>query len=301
MASEPYYELYCKLAEARREPSKALSVLDDFLMVCRDRRKAVSSSDEWLAEADSCLHEIAHSSNLFATAISSWLTIEEEVELARALVHEASVQHLKQETAEAYNLSDIDEEQAILAGCRLCTLNAATAISLGWALSLAVSHPMSDKTGQAVEHLLQYHIDEFPWTSRRLLSSEDSPFKSVEKANEALAALEEQEIWLSGLPRLREFAMTPEMQLTLSSLKRNENREIHRHGREKSFFAQLFTPQYFKYANKTAVEFLVGDKVQETTLEMSPYSLAVELPLSERTDPKSGMTRRHGLWRGIPQ
>jgi hypothetical protein len=301
MVSESYYELYCKLAGARQEPSKALSVLGDFMMFWRDRRKAVPSSDERLAEADNCLDEIAHSSNLFAAAISNWLTGEEEVELARALVHKASVRHLQQEAAEAYNLSNNDEVQAILAGCRLCTLNAATAISLGWALSLAVSHPTSDKIGQAVKHLLQYHVDEFPWTTRRLLSSDDSPFKSVEKANEALAALEKQETWLSGLPRLREFAMTPEMQLTLSSLKRNENRDIHRHGRENSFFAQLFTAQYFKYANKTAVEFVVGDKVQETTLEMSPYSLAVELPLSERTDPESGVARRRGLWGGVPQ
>jgi hypothetical protein len=217
------------------------------------------------------------------------------------VVHEASVQHLKQEAAEAYNLSNIDEGQAILAGCRLCTLNAATAITLGWALSLAVSHPMSDKTDQAVEHLLQHHIDEFPWTTRRLLSSEDSPFKSVEKANAALAFLKDQEAWLLGLPRLREFAMTPEMQLTLSSLKRAENRAIIRHGREKSFFAQLFTQQYFKYANKTAVEFLVGDTVQETTLEMSPHGLALELPLSEKTDPDSGVIRRTKLWSGVPQ
>ena len=178
---------------------------------------------------------------------------------------------------------------------------AATAIALGWALSLAVSHPTSDKIGRAVEHLLQYHIDEFPWTTRRLLSSENSPFKSIEKANEALAALEEQETWLLGLPRLREFAMTPEMRLTLSSLRRAENRDIIRHGREKSFFAQIFTPQYFKYANKTAVELVVGDTIQETTLEMSPHGLAVELPLSERTDPESGAARRRGLWRGVPQ
>lgn len=301
MTSEQFYELYRKLTVARREPSKALSVLDELTKVFRDRKKAAPSCDEWLAEADSCLHEVAHSSSLFAAAVSSWLAVDEEVELGRALIHKASVRHLQQQAAEVYDLSNIDEMQAILAGCRLCTFNAAPAISLGWTLSLAVSLPTNEKIGQAVEHLLQYHVDEFPWTTRRLLSSEDSPFKSVEKAKEALTTLDEQETWLEGLPRLREFAMTPEMRLTLFSLKRSESRAIHRHSMETSVLSQLCTTQHFKYANKTAVEFVVGDKVQETTLEMSPYSCSVELPLSERTDPEAGAARRRELLQGVPQ
>lgn len=301
MTSESYYELYRKLAGARNEPTKGLSSLGDFMMIYHERKTAVPTSVERLAEADDCLHEIADNSNLFVAAISNCLTVEEDVELAKALVQKASVQHLQQEAAEAYNLSNIDEGQAILAGCRLCTLNAATAISLGWALSLSVSHPNSNRADRAVEYLLQYHIDEFPWTTRRLLASEKSPFKSVAKANEALSILEKQESWLTELPSLREFTMTPEMRLTLSCLKRNENREIIRHGREKSFFAQFVTPQYFKYANKTAVEFVVGDTVQETLLEMSPHGLSLELPFSEHTDPVSGALRRNELWRGVPQ
>ncbi|MBU1395224.1 MAG: hypothetical protein KKE84_03665 [Gammaproteobacteria bacterium] len=301
MSSEIFYELYRKLAGARSEPTKCLAVVDELAKVCRDSGKAASSTDELLADADNCLHEVAESSILFAAAVSRWLTVDEDVELAKALVHKASVRHLQQPAAESYGLSNIEETRAILTACRLCTLSAAPAVSLGWTLSLTISHPTSDKTRQAVEHLLQYHVDEFPWTTRQLLSSEDSPFKSLEKAHEALAALEEQEAWLEGLPKLREFAMTPEMRLTLSGLKRSEHRAIHRRSRETSVLAQIFTTQHFKYANKTAVEFVVGDKVQETTLEMSPYSLSVELPLSERTDPGSGAARRRGLWRGAPQ
>ncbi|WP_310448523.1 hypothetical protein [Thiobacillus sp.] len=301
MSSEIFYELYRKLAGARSEPTKCLAVVDELAKVCRDSRKAATSADEFLADADNCLHEIAESSILFATAVSRWLTVDEDVELAKTLVHKASVRHLQQPTAESYDLSNIEEARAILAACRLCTLSAVPAVSLGWTLSLAISHPTSDQTCQTVDHLLQYHVDEFPWSTRQLLSSEDSPFKSLKKANEALAALEEQEAWLDGLPRLREFAMTPEMRLTVSSLKRSEHRAIHRRSEETSVFAKLFTTQHFKYANKTAVEFVVGDKVQETTLEMSPYSVSVELPLSERTDPGSGVSRRRSLWRGVPQ
>lgn len=301
MTSELFYEFYRRLVVARSEPTKCLPVLDELAKVCRDRKKVSVSSDEWLVEADNCLHEVAYSSAFFAVAVSSWITVDEEVELARALVHKANVRHLQQSAAEAYDLSNIDEARAILAGCRLCACNATPAVSLGWTLSLLVTHPKSDNVRQAAEHLLQYHVDEFPWTTRQLLSPESSPFKSVEMANEALAALEKQETWLEGLPRLREFAMTPEMRLILSSLKRSENRAIHRHSMETSVFAQFVTTQHFKYANKTAVEFVVGEAVKETTLEMSPYSLSVELPLSERTDPVSGATRRRALWRGVPQ
>lgn len=301
MRSEMFYELYRKFSGARSEPTKCLAAVDELAEICRHSRETASSAEELLADADNCLHEVAESSILFAAAVSRWLTVEDDVELAKALVQKASVRHLQQPAAEYYDLSDIEETRAILTACRLCTLGAAPAVSLGWTLSLTISHPSSDETRQAVEHLLQYHVDEFPWTTRQLLSSGDSPFKSLEIANEALLALEEQEAWLEGLPRLREFAMTPEMRLILSSLKRSEHRAIHRRSKETSVFAQLFTTQHFKYANKTAVEFVVGDKVQETTLEMSPYSLSVELPLSERTDPGAGVARRRGLWRGAYQ
>lgn len=301
MTSDVFFELYRKLAVARTEPTKCLSVIDELAKVCQDLKKTVSSSKEWLAEADNCLHKITQSSILFATAVSSWLTTDENLELAKALVHKASVSHLQQSNAEAYDLSNIEEARAILAACRLCTHYVAPAVSLGWTLSLEVSHPTSEKAGQAINHLLQYHAQEFPLTTLRLLSSEDSPYKSVKKANNTLAALKKQEDWLQSLPRLREFAMTPEMRLTLSSLKRNENRAITRHSREISIFSQICTEQHFKYANKTAVEFVVGGHVHETTLEMSPYSLSLELPLSEQTDPESGVDRRRGLWRGVPQ
>ena len=301
MTSEIFFELYRKLAAARSEPAKCSPILEELAKVYRDRKKAVSSRDELLAEADNCLYEITQSSILFVTAVSSWLTTDEDVELAKGLVHKISVSHLQQLAAETYDLSNIEEERAILAACRLSATYVAPAVSLGWTLSLAASCPTNDKIRHAVDYLLLYHSEEFPQTTLRLLSSEESPFKSVKKANEVLAALKEQEAWLQSLPRLREFVMTPEMRLTLSSLKRSENRAIHRHTEENSIFLQICTKQQFKYAHKTAVEMVVGGHVHETTMEMSPYSMSVELPLSERTDPESGAARRRMLWRGLPQ
>lgn len=301
MSREPFYALYRKLAAGRNEPTKAFTALDEFAQLCGERRTAASSPDEWLGEADDCLHEITQSSPLFAEAVSRWLANDDDIALAKALVHKASVRHLQQPAAEAYDLSDVEEGRSILVGCRLCALNAAPAVSLGWTLSLAVSYPASDKASRAVEHLLQYHVDELPRSTRRLLSFEGSPFESVEISNATLVALNEREAWLRRQPKLREFAMTPEMRLTLSGLKRSENRAILRSSREKSVLSQFFTTQHFKYANKTAVEFVVGDQVQETTLEMSSYGLSVELPLSEQTDPVAGADRRRSLWPGVPQ
>jgi hypothetical protein len=299
MANEIFYELYRKLAALGNEPSNHLAILNEIATACRDRRQTASTPEQWLDEADDCLHEVAESSVLFAEAISSWLTFDEDVQLGKALAGKASVKHLQHSTPVSYDLSNIDEARAILTGCRLCATYVTPAVSLGWALSLASARPISEKTGPAVDHLLRYHAEEFPRTTRRLLASESSPFKSSEKGKEVLTALEQNEIWLESLPRLRELAMTTEMRLTLSSLKRRESRDIHRHASEKSIFSQLFTTQHFKYANKTSIEIITENQVQETTLEMFPFSVSTELPLSERTDPAIGAARRKTLWQGV--
>lgn len=49
--------------------------------------------------------------------------------------------------------------------------------------------------------------------------------------------------------------MPPEMRLIYASLKRSENRDIQRHADEKSIMSMFFTKHFFKYANKTAIEF----------------------------------------------
>lgn len=298
MSAEIFYELYCKLTSAKTENSNHHAILDQLAMLCRERQQSASTPDEWLAEVDDCLYEIAESSTLFSDAVSSWLTVNEDAKLGKALAGKASVRHLRQSVAEFYDLSKIDEPRAILAGCRLCAAFVTPAVTLGWALSLAIARPNSGKTAEAVRHLLRYHIDEFPWTTQRLLASNDSAFQSLADATQALATLNEQESWLESLPRLPEFSMSQEMRLTLSSLKRRESRSIHRHAKEKSVISQLFTTQHFKYANKTAIEFAVDNQTHETALEMASYSVSAELPVSEYTDPEFGAARRRVLWRG---
>jgi hypothetical protein len=296
MASETFYEIYRKLAAGRTDHAKALPALEELALACR-----ATSSDEWGGEAADCLHEIAQSSSLFAAAVTKWVTCSEDVQLAKALVHGGNVRHLQQPAAETYKFSSLSVEKVILAACRLCSLNATPAISLGWTLSLFTSFPGNAEAKRAGDYLLQHLVNEFPQTTRRLLSSDESPFKQTAEATTALEFLDAEEVRLNSFSRLREFVMTPDMRLAIAGLRRRENRDINRHAREKSIFMKIFKAEHFKYSTKTAVEFGAGGTVQETALEMSPYSLTVELPISEQTDPMTGTLIRRRLWRGVPQ
>lgn len=297
MTTDQFYEIYRQLVALRTDAGNCPSVIAELTLLCRETIRA-SSVDECLRAADDCLHEIGHSAPLFALALSCWLTDKECIGLAKALAHEASVYHFQAAPPQAYNLSSVDETRAILAASRLCALHVSPAVSLGWALSLATAYPASVTAINAASALLQHHMEEYPRTTQRLLASPESTFTSLELAKTALAQLEQQENHLNGLPVLRELAMTPEMRLMYASLKRCENREIQRHSDEHSIFGQFVTKQHFKYANKTAVEFSVGDNVKETTLEMTSFQIEVELPITWRTDPLSGDLTRNRLWKG---
>ncbi|RZO09386.1 hypothetical protein EKG40_07980 [Pseudomonas moorei] len=298
MPTDPFYELYRKIASAKSQPAACHLNVIELAELFRDKNRA-SSPEESLAAASSCLHELSRAPAYFAIAISSWLTNDEDIGLAKALLHEASVNYLQAQAAKSYDLAAIDESRAILAACRLCALNPSPAISLGWALSLVVSYPASTAALNVAQELVQHHINEYPMTTRILLASQTSPFGSHDLAIRALTILEQEQDHLKQLPRLREFAMPPEMRLTFYSLKRNENRDIQRHSEKSSIFSQFVTKQHFKYAHKTAVEFVVGDEIQETSLAMASFQLAIELPQSELTDPISGVRIRSKLWRGL--
>jgi hypothetical protein len=298
MNHEHFHELYRRLVAARTDMSAAAPALATVLAAFQAASTSAEQRAKWLREADDCLHVVAEHSQLFVAAISAWLIDSSSVALAKAVVHKANVRHLQQPCAEFYKLEGVAAADAVLSAYRLCAINATPAVSLGWTLSIGLEFPDTPETKSALVELLRFHMDEFPRTTLCLLSAEDSPFASLELADAALAALKQDNEWLDDQPRLREFAMTPEMRLTLSSLKRQENRTIQRSSQQNSVFAQLFAAKHFKYANKTAIEFHVGGGVQETTLEMSSFGLSVELPLSEGTDPISGANRRRALARG---
>lgn len=296
-----FHEFYRKFSAASCDMNAEPPPFDEFASLCREAELADAASHAWLGDADDCLHVIAESSVLFAPAITKWLTQADFMALAKALAHKANVQHLQRASPVAYDLATIPEAQSILVGYRLCAIAATPAISLGWILSLARLPTQTPAIATAVEQLLKHLVEEQPSTTLRLLSSKDSPFSTLDIAKNALGRLQAEADWLEEQPSLREFAMTTEMRIAFWSLKRGESRDIHRHSRSSSIFANLFKAQHFKYANRTAIEFAVGGQVQETTLKMAPYSMSVELPLSERVDPVAGAQARNRLWQGPQQ
>jgi hypothetical protein len=300
MTSEIFYELYDKLVKANTNHEMVVAI-GELAEACREKKGQPERQSDCLAQAQTSIQVIAKSSEMFAIAVTMCMEKSEDIPLFKALVHEASVRYMKQPAAKHYDLSALNEDASILAACRLCVLYVTPAISLGWALSLLVSYPNSDKAKRAAAYLIEYHVTEFPMTTVRLLESPESPYTTAAAANEALELLRAEEAHLNDLPRLREFAMTPEMRLSLATIRRRQNREIQQHARQKSVFMQICKVEHFKYANRTSVEFDTGGQMQETTMEMAPYSLEVELPLSEQTDPMVGASRRRRLWKGIPE
>lgn len=299
MTSNPFYELYRKLEQLQGDPEQCRLLISELTQLCR-RETANASPDECLAQAANCIHVICQSRAAFALAISEWLTNVEDIYLAKALIHEASVAYFQVATAQVFDLSLVDEPLAQLAACRLCALHPSPTISLGWALSLATSYPASPGALQIAQKLLQHHVAEYPSTTLRLLSNENCPFKYLDLAIQGVSTLKEEEADLAALPRLRELTMSPDMRLIYASLKRSESRDIHRRSDQNSFFSQMFTTQHFKYASKTAIEIRAGNEVHETTLEMTSFQISTELPIAELTDPLSSMLYRSKLWKGQP-
>jgi hypothetical protein len=97
---------------------------------------------------------------------------------------------------------------------------------------------------------------------------------------------------------LKEFAMSRDERIALDSLKRREQREIHRHAEQSSVLLPFFTPQHFKYSREAVIEVTTQDQTFEQVLSMQPHRVSVELPISELLDPLTGPLRRNRLWEG---
>ncbi|MGC0947138.1 hypothetical protein WKH55_22195 [Pantoea agglomerans] len=297
MNDKNFHEIYKQLSASQTSDADCYSVIEELTRLCLDTISK-SSVQECLAAADPCFSEICHSERLFIVAMTRWITVDECRGLAEKLENEESNKHFQAKSPVAYDLSSTDESRSMLAACRLCVLHASPAVSLGWALSLATSFPTSSNALKTASILLLHHMEDYPMTTLRLLSSPASPFASVQLAQDALRQLEEQQSNLNALPKIREFSMPPEMRLIYASLKRSENRDIQRHADEKSIMSMFFTKHFFKYANKTAIEFHAGDDVRETSLEMTSFQVEAELPVTWLTDPISADFARIRLWKG---
>lgn len=290
-------EIYLQLANDERDPDRDDQLLVRLAELARQVAPDAESDRFGSVDIDNSLHAITQSPALFPIAMARWLASDTDVRLGKALLHEASVAYLNQRFPQSYDLSRVLEADAITTARRLCALAAAPAISLGWILSMARDFAGSDAVRTEAMGLLDYHIDQLLVSTVEFLASPESSFQDLDASIETLRRAREAKQVLDGLPRLRELDMTADMRLLHSSLKRSEHREIHRRADEVSVFRGLLHQVKLKYASRPVIEVLHEAGTQEMAIPMFSHELAVELPLSELTDPVIGRVRRSRLWR----
>ena len=291
------WELYLQLAGDERAPDRDEQLLARLAQHARQTAPDAESDRFGTVDIDNCLRAIAQSPVLFPIALARWLVGETDVRLGKALLHQASVAHLDQRFPQSYNLSGVAEADTITTARRLCALAAAPAISLGWTLSMARDFPSSDAVRTQAMELLEYHVDQLLVSTAEFLASPESSFQDLDASIETLRRAREAQQVLDDLPRLRELDMSADMRLLHSSLKRSEYREIHRRADEASVFRGLLHQVKLKYASRPVIEVRHEYGTQEMAIPMFSHELAVELPLSELTDPVIGRVRRNRLWR----
>jgi hypothetical protein len=297
MSDDVLFSLYEKFSNSTRDSAQDAAHLDALAHWVT----AEPNAEDAVEAARDCLFEIAKSPPLFVAAAARWIPNDEHALLGRALLSAVSVRHLATLTMVHYGLSDVPESSATLVAFRLCATSSATAVSLGWVLSLARDFSQSPQAQRSASILLSYLADQFPSTTCQILRADTSAFKDIAAAQQALARLDELESMLAQLPELRELAMTPAMRLVHASFKRGENRDIQRGARERSVFRHIATELHFKYATRTIIEMALGSDIQETSMTMDAHSLSTELPLSEGTDPLYGNLYRLRLAKGLPK
>lgn len=290
-------EIYLQLASEERAPDRDDQLLARLAQLARQTTPDAESDRFGTVNIDNCLHAIAQSPVLFPIALARWLVGDTDVRLGKALLHQASVAHLDQRFPQSYNLTGVAEDDAITTARRLCALAAAPAISLGWTLSMARDFPSSDAVRTQAMELLIYHVDQLLVSTAELLASPESSFQDLDASIETLQLARQVQQVLEGLPQLRELDMTADMRLLHSSLKRSEHREIHRRADEASVFRGLLHQVKLKYASCPVIEVRHESGTQEMAISMFSHELAVELPLSELTDPVIGRVLRNRLWR----
>ena len=254
-----------------------------------------SSLDE---EMEYCFTGIVECLPLFTVAIVGWLTRDPFLGLGRALLQSADVHYLQHSEMLDFNLSSLPVGDALLTGYRLCAYASSPAIALSWIFALHRDFACSDMAQQHSRYLAWFHATEYPVSTRKLASNRAAALATTPYAVEVSNELRQQEESLSAIPSLNELAMTPEMRLTVSSIRRKRSREVTRYSESHSLLATLVTPQYFKYATRTAMTVHRGVDQYETSMEMLSFSLSLELPLSETTDPMRALLTRIQLSKG---
>lgn len=290
--NESAFELYRKLRVAK---SGGAAAIDLALGELGDLYRAVHADGRGKAffkEAEMVIDTVASDVELLASAFLRWLPDSEFEDLSDKLCRVADGHHLQADAAVPFDLAGSKKQRAEAVALRLVSLAISPGLSVGWLLSLAKEHGTASDTAQLVEELMDFHVAEFPASMRQILMAQSNPLVELEVARRALALINKRHEFLESLPDARELEMPVPMWLMYSSLRYERNRSINAVSEERSLFASLFKPRRFKYATRTAVEVRRGDQVQEQTLEMAPFSISYELPVTERADPLAAHFQR---------
>lgn len=280
--------LYSRLTRAGTDPADIAGLLDEV---------AALDPDQQAHELGDCMSAVVQSPALSVWALGTWLTTNTRIAAAKRLVHDLSVNHLAAATAIRFDLSALRPADALLAGFRLCALGATPSVSLGWVVALLGSPDEAVQAGAL--KLLQHHMQEYPYTTQRLLDSVDAESKAtVTVIAEAASMLKQQADALEQAPRLKEFALSREERIALQGLKLREQREIHHHAEQSSVLLAFMKQSHFKYSRDAVVEITVQGQTFEQVLSMQSHGVSIELPLSERLEPLTGPLRRNRLWEG---
>lgn len=296
MVHESFYELRRKIQAGkegdRHSTMQALQELESLFSTAKSEERL----DEFLQhDASTVIDAIACERGALTAALLRWLPDDEVSELALALCHSVSVHYLQVKVAVAFELMGSDASRAEAVALRLVGNNISPAVSIGWLLSLAAEHGQVEGTMDLVNDLMSYHVDELPHSTEQLLSNEKNSLVCSDMSRKALEHLRAFNKHLEGLPKARELVMPVHMRLMYSSIRRKRNRAINAGSEKRSFFASLFKTQRFKYSARTAVEIHHGDRTEEQTLTMAPFSVAMELPISEMVDPMAAFFQRQEL------
>jgi hypothetical protein len=280
--------LYSRLTRAGADAADITGLLDEV---------AALDAEQQAHELGDCMSAIIQSPSLSVWALGRWLTTNTDIAAAKRMVHELSVSYLAADVAVRFDLSTLNPSNAVLAGFRLCALGAAPPVSLGWVLALL---GLPDEAAQAdALKLLQHHMQEYPYTTQRLLDDADAELKAaLPVLAEAASMLKQQADALEQAPRLKEFALSREERIALQGLKLREQREIHCHAEQHSVLRAFAKQSHFKYSREAVVEITAQGQTFEQVLSMQSHGASVELPLSERLEPLTGPLRRNRLWGG---
>jgi hypothetical protein len=255
------------------------------------------SPDQQAHELNDCISAIVRSPALSVLALGKWLTSNTHVATAKQLVHSLNVSYLATDAPVSLDLSALQSSDAVLTAFRLCALTTTPAVSLGWVLAL-FRFPGQTPHSDALK-LLQHHMQEYPYTTQRLLEGADAEWKAnFPIIAKAVSMLKQQADALEQEPRLKELALSRKEQIALQGLKLREQREIHRHAEQPSVLSAFVKQSHFKYSHDVAVETTAQGQTFEQVISMQSHGIWVELPLSERLDPLTGRLRRNRLWDG---